>query len=80
MKLSLTLLAFAAYFALTLAANAEASSATNNGVPGGGVSTPGSESKGNPIMPGTKSKQMEINQGYVIVTPPPEVPAPPPTQ
>jgi hypothetical protein len=50
-----------------------------NGVPGGTISTPGSESKGNPIPPATRSSK--IDQGYVIVVPPAEgteVPAPPP--
>jgi len=39
-------------------------------VPGGTISTPGSESKGNPIPPATRSS--EIDQGYVIVVPPAE--------
>ena len=69
MKLTLTLIASAAYFALTLGAYAESASSQTNGVPGGTISTPGAESKGNPIPPATKPS--ETKQGYVIVTPPP---------
>jgi hypothetical protein len=68
MKLTLTLIASAAYFALTLGAYAESASSQTDGVPGGTISTPGAESKGNPIPPATKN---ETKQGYVIVTPPP---------
>jgi hypothetical protein len=75
--MKLTLIAFAAYLALTLGAYAESASSETNGVPGGTISTPGSESKGNPIPPATRSSK--IDQGYVV---PPaegtEVPAPPP--
>jgi hypothetical protein len=77
MKLTLTLIASAAYFALTLGAYAESASSQTDGVPGGTISTPGAESKGNPIPPATKN---ETKQGYVIVTPPPSegTPVPPP--
>ena len=47
--MKLTLIAFAACLALTLGAYAESASSETNGVPGGTISTPGSESKGNPI-------------------------------
>ena len=77
MRLKPILIASAAYFALTLVAFAESASSQTNGVPGGTISTPGSEAKGNPIPPATKSGEME--QGYVIVTPaPPPTEAPPP--
>ena len=81
-SMKLTLIAFAAYLALTLGAYAESASSETNGVPGGTISTPGSESKGNPIPPATRSS--EIDQGYVIVVPPAEgtevSPPPPPLQ
>jgi hypothetical protein len=70
MKLTLTLIASAAFFALPLSAHAESMSSETNGVPGGTISTPGSESKGNPIPPATKS-----SEGSVIVIP--EAPPPP---
>jgi len=78
MKLTLTLIASAAYFALTLGAYAESASSQTDGVPGGTISTPGAESKSNPIPPATKPN--ETKQGYVIVTPPPSegTPVPPP--
>ena len=69
MKLTLTL-ASAAYFALTLGACAESASSQTNGVPGGTISTPGAESKSNPIPPATKPGE---TKQYVILTP-----APPP--
>ena len=55
---------------------AQNESSETNGVPGGTISTPGSESKGNPIPPATKS-----GEGSVIVTPEtpaPKAPPPPP--
>jgi len=78
MKLKLTLIACFAFFALTLGAHAESKSSDTNGVPGGTVSTPGSESKGHPIPPATKS-----GEGSVIVITPeaprtPEASPPPP--
>ena len=81
MKLTLTLIASAAYFALTLGAYAESASSQTNGVPGGTISTPGAEAKANPIPPAIKPS--ETKQGYVIITPPPppegtSVPPPPP--
>ena len=88
MKLKLIVIASAAYFALNLglgqflggsAAYAVSVSSATTEVPGGTISTPGSESKGNPIPPATRSS--EIDQGYVIVVPPAEgteVPPPPP--
>ena len=80
MKLKLTVIACATYFALTVGAYAESASSQTNGVPGGTISTPGAESKANPIPPATKPS--ETKQGYVIITPapPPEgtfVPPPP---
>jgi hypothetical protein len=45
MKLKLTLIASAAYFALTLGAYAVSVSSATNGVPGGTFSTAGSETK-----------------------------------
>ena len=49
MKLKLTLIACAAFLAFPLGAYAQSESSETNGVPGGTISTPGSESKGNPI-------------------------------
>jgi hypothetical protein len=50
MKLKLTLIASAAYFAITLSAYALSASSETNGVPGGTISTPGSESKANQLF------------------------------
>jgi hypothetical protein len=72
MKLKLTLIASAALFSLSLGAYAESRSSDTNGVPGGTISTPGSESKGNPIPPATKSSE---GSEIVII---PEAPPPPP--
>jgi hypothetical protein len=81
MKLKLILIASAAYFALTLDAYAVSVSSDTSGVPGGTISTPGSESKGNPIPPATRSSEIIIEQGgATVMTPevPPPPPAPPP--
>ena len=51
----------------------QTNSIETNGVPGGTISTPGSESKGNPIHPATKS-----GDGSVIVITPEAPPPPPP--
>jgi hypothetical protein len=71
MKLKLILTASAAFFALTLGAYAESVSSETNGVPGGTITTPGSESKGNPIPPATKS-----GEGSVLVITPEAPPTP----
>jgi hypothetical protein len=76
MKLKLTLIACAAFLAFPLGAYAQSESSETNGVPGGTISTPGSEAKGNPIPPATKP-----GEERVIVTPEapaPEAPLPPP--
>jgi hypothetical protein len=76
MKLKLTLIACAAFLAFPLGAYAQSESSESNGVPGGTISTPGSEAKGNPIPPATES-----GEESVIVTPEapaPEAPPPPP--
>jgi hypothetical protein len=77
MKLKLILIASVGFFALTLGAHAESMSSETNGVPGGTVSTPGSESKGNPIPPANRSSEIIIEQGGATVMTP-EVPPPPP--
>ena len=77
MNRTLSLIASAAFFALPLSAHAESMSSETNGVPGGTISTPGSESKSNPIPPATKSSE----SGVIVITPeaPPPIPeAPPP--
>ena len=73
--MKLILIASAAYLALALGAQAESMSSDTNGVPGGTISTPGSESKGNPIPPATKS-----GEESVIVITPEAPPTPPPPQ
>ena len=78
MKSKLRVIAFAASFAFTAVAHAEATSATNNGVPGGNISTPGSEAKGNPIPPSTKARQIAINEGRIIFVRPYRGPVQPP--
>jgi hypothetical protein len=77
MKLTLTLIASAAYFALILGAYAVSVSSDTNGVPGGTISTPDSESKENPIRPERRSSEIIIEQGSAIVMTP-ESPPPPP--
>jgi hypothetical protein len=64
LKLKLTLIASAAYFAMTLGAYAVSMSSETNGVPGGTISTPGSEAKGNPIPPPFRSSEIIIERGY----------------
>ena len=64
MKLKLTLIASAAYFAMTLGAYALSASSETNGVPGGTISTPGSESKSNPIIPPSRSSIEQSRGGY----------------
>ena len=64
MKLKLTLIASAAYFAMTLGAYAVSMSSETNGVPGGIISTPGSEAKGNPIPPPRRSSEIIIEQAW----------------
>ena len=77
MKLKLTLIACAAFLAFPLGAYAQSESSETNGVPGGTISTPGSEAKGNPIPPATKSGEESV----IVITPEapaPEAPPPPP--
>jgi hypothetical protein len=78
MKLKLTLIASAAYFALTLGAYAVSVSSDTNGVPEGTISTAGSKSKANPIPPERTSSEIIIEQGSALMTPdiPPLPPAP----
>ena len=64
MKLKLALIASAAYFAMTLGAYAVSVSSETNGVPGGTISTPGSEGKGNPIPPPSRSSEIIIEQAW----------------
>jgi hypothetical protein len=79
MKLKRTVIASAVLLALPLAAHAQSASSETNGVPGGTVSTPASESKGNPIPPATKSGEDSV----IVITPeapptPEAAPPPPP--
>ena len=76
MKLKLTLVASAAYFAMTLGAYAVSVSTNTNGMPGGTLSTPGPESKTNPIAPESRSSEIIIEPGSAVMTP--EIPPPPP--
>jgi hypothetical protein len=79
MKLKLTLVASAAYFALTLAAYAVSVSSDTNGVPGDVFSTAGSQSKANPIPPERRSSEIIVEQGSAAVMTldiPPPRPAP----
>ena len=75
-KLKLLLIASAAYFALPLGAYAVSVSSDTSGVPGT-ISTPGSESKENPITPERRSSEIIIEQGSATVMTP-EIPPPPP--
>jgi hypothetical protein len=65
MKLKRAIILSAAFVALPLAAHAQSESSETNGVPGGTISTPGSESKGNPIPPATKSGDDSV----IVITP-----------
>jgi uncharacterized protein (DUF2141 family) len=76
-KLKLLLIASAAYFALPLGAYAVSVSSDINGVPGGTISTQGSESKENPITPERSSSEIIVEQGSATVMTP-EIPPPPP--
>jgi hypothetical protein len=49
--MKVALIGSTAYFAMTLCAYAVSVSSETNGVPGGTISTPSAESKGNPIAP-----------------------------
>ena len=75
--MKLIVFASAANFALTLGAYAVSVSSDTNGVPGGTISTPGSESKQNPITPERRSSEIIIEQGSATVMTP-EIPPPPP--
>ena len=77
MKLKLTLIASTAYFAMTLDAYAVSVSTDTNGVPGGTISTPGPESKANPIPPENRSSEIIIEQGSATVMTPEMPPSPP---
>jgi len=89
MKLKLIVIASAAYFALNLglgqfhggsAAYAVSVSSATTEVPGGTISTPGSESKANPISPERMASEIIIEQGSTtVMTPeiPPPLAAPP---
>jgi hypothetical protein len=77
MKLKLILIAPVAYFATTLGAYAVSVSNDTNGVPGGTIRTPGSESKENPITPERRSSEIIVEQGSATVMTP-EIPPPPP--
>jgi hypothetical protein len=77
MKMKLTLIGSAAYFAMTLCAYAVSVSSETNGVPGGTISNPGSESKGNPIPPESRSSEIIVEQGNATAMTP-EIPPPPP--
>src|SRR5262249_45253306 len=68
MKLKLTLIASATYFAMTLGAYAVSVSSETNGVPGGTISTPGSEAKGNPLPPPRRSSEiMRASMGGLVL-------------
>ena len=77
MQLKLLLIASAAYFTFSLGAYAVSVSSDTNEEPGATVSTPGSESKKNPITPERSSSEIIVEQGGATVMTP-EVPPPPP--
>ena len=66
MKLKLILIGSAAYFTMTLGAYAVSVSTDTNGMPGGTLSTPGAESKANPIPPESRSSEIIIEQGNAL--------------
>jgi hypothetical protein len=75
MKLKLTLIASAVYFALIIGAYAVAVSSDTNGVPGRTISTPGVETEANAISPERMASEIIIEQGSAT-----EIPPPPPTR
>ena len=77
MKLKLILIGSAAYFTMTLGAYAVNVSTDTNGMPGGTLSTPGAESKANPIPPESRSSEIIIEQGNATVMTPEIPPSPP---
>jgi hypothetical protein len=83
MKLKLTLIASAAYFALTLAAYAVSASTDINGLPEATSSSPGLETEATPISPERMASEIIIEQGTATVMtpeppPPPASPSAPP--
>jgi hypothetical protein len=77
-KLKLTLIASAAYFALTLGAYAVSVSSDTNGVLGG-HQFPGSGRKANSVSPQLRSSEIIIERGNAAVMTP-EIPPPPPAK